>query len=180
MPDSERPTRLFLPIDPSRDHLLGSLDAAVTLLEYGDYECPDCGHFFPIAKQLREHFGDKMLFAFRHFPQYTIHRHASMAAQAAEAAAAEKKFWEMHDLLFAQQDRLETIDLSRSAMRIGLDLYKFESALDTGAYLKRVEEDYSTGERSGVRGTPTLFINRERYAGKVDFESVRAAIEAAI
>lgn len=169
-----------MPVDPQRDHLLGSADARVTLLEYGDYECPDCGRAYPLLRQLIALFGDRLAFGFRHFPQYTTHRHASSAAQAAEAAGAQGKFWPMHDLLYLNQNRLETPDLTHYALRLGLEIYKFESALSAESYLPRVEADYKSGQQSGVKGTPTLFINNSRYRGAIELQAIRAAIEQAM
>lgn len=171
--------RLTVPVDLSRDHCLGKPDAPVTLLEYGDYECPDCGRAYPHLKALQNRFPDQLLFVFRHFPQFSIHHHASTAAQAAEVAALQNKFWPMHDLLYLNQDRLDIPDLTHYALRIGLEVYQFESALSAGAGMRRVEEDFRGGETSGVRGTPTLFINALRYTGEVDLESLAEAIEAA-
>lgn len=170
------PTPLSPPVDPKRDHLLGPADAAVTLLEYGDYECPDCGRAYPMLAALNERFRGQLLFVFRHFPQYTIHRHASMAAQAAEAAGAQGKFWEMHDLLYRNQTGLETPDLTHYALRIGLEVYKFESMLDSGAFAARVEADYASGLASGVHGTPTLFLNGQRWSGPAELEPLVAEI----
>lgn len=174
-----RPTRLAVPFDPKLDHFLGSLAAPVELIEYGDYECPDCGQAYPIVNELRRRFADDRLrFVFRHFPLYTIHSHASVAAQAAEAAGAQGKYWSMHDLLYQNQDRMEVHDLTRYAIRAGLDLYRFEDDLSRERFRPRVEADYAGGERSGVRGTPTLFLNGERYVGKVELESLVTAVGA--
>jgi len=167
---------LAVPTNFSRDHFLGSATAPIVLLEYGDYECPDCGRAYPLLEELRTTLGDQLVFVFRHFPQYAVHTHASMAAQAAQAAGAQGKFWEMHNLLHRNQRNLETPDLTHYALQIGLEIYKFESALDGGAFAKRVEEDFSGGQRSGVRGTPTLFINDRRYHGAVELEALKAAL----
>lgn len=174
-----RPTRLVMPIDPGRDHIVGHAGAPVMLLEYGDYECPDCGRAYPKLNVLRERLGDRLAFAFRHFPQFTIHRHASIAAQAAEAAHAQGKFWAMHDLLYRNQDRMDVPDLTHYALRAGLEVYRFEQSLTSGIYTHRVEEDFETGRQSGVRGTPTLFINGERYVGAVEVDALVEAIERA-
>lgn len=179
MPSDDRPITLSLPLDPNRDHALGLWSAPVQLVEYGDYECPDCLRAFPMIDQLREQFGDRLLFAFRHFPLFTVHRHASVAAQAAEAAGAQGKFWPMHDLLYRHQDHLDPPDLTHHALRLGLDVYRFEHDLTSGSYLRRVEADYKSGEASGVRGTPTLFINGQRFVGKVEVPTLATAIEAA-
>lgn len=178
MPDV-RPTRLSVPVDLKRDHILGPETARVTLLEYGDYECPDCGRAYPMLRELTQRFGDDLRFVFRHFPQFTIHSHASIAAQAAEAANAQGKFWPMHDQLYLHQKALETPDLTHYALRIGLEVYRFESTLDSEIFRKRVEEDYASGQRSGVKGTPTLFINDVRYEGPVEVPALTQAIERA-
>jgi NhaA family Na+:H+ antiporter len=174
------PTDLTIPIDPSRDHTLGPPDAPVTLLEYGDYECPGCGRAYPMLKTLNQRFVGKLRFAFRHFPLYTVHSHASQAAQAAEAAAAQGKFWQMHDLLYQNQKGLEPPDLTHYALRAGLEVYKFDAMLGSGALAQRVESDYASGVASGVTGTPTLFINAVRYCGPVELEPLAAAIERLI
>jgi Na+:H+ antiporter, NhaA family len=173
-----RPVRLTVPIDTGRDHLVGPDDAPVTLLEYGDYECPDCGRAYPLLDELRRTCGDNLRFAFRHFPLFTVHRHASIAAQAAEAAAAQGKFWAMHDLLYLNQDRLELPDFTHYAVKIGLEVYRFDHALAAGTYLRRVQADFAGGTASGVRGTPTLFLNGVRYDGPVSLDALSAAIDA--
>jgi protein-disulfide isomerase len=179
VPDDPRPTRLALPLEPARDHGLGDWAAPVCLIEYGDYECPDCRQAYPMLDALRTRFGPQLLFVFRHFPMFTVHRHASVAAQAAEAAGQQGKFWPMHDLLYLNQNRLEPPDLTYYAAKLGLEIYKFESSLADGIYRKRIETDYDGGVRSGVRGTPTLFINDVRYEGAVEIDALSAAIGAA-
>ncbi|HLL88173.1 MAG TPA: thioredoxin domain-containing protein, partial [Tepidisphaeraceae bacterium] len=153
-----RPTTLTLPVAPERDHIQGRPDAAVVLLEYGDYECPYCGRAYPIVRQLQSALGERLCVAFRNFPLNNVHPHASAAAQAAEAAAAQGKFWEMHALLFEHQGDLEPHDLDRYALRLGLEIYKFQSDVSGQRYAKRVRDDYESGQASGVRGTPTFFI----------------------
>ncbi|MBC8106299.1 MAG: thioredoxin domain-containing protein [Anaerolineae bacterium] len=169
---------LSIPVSDT-DHALGSKTAPVTLVEYGDYECPDCLNAFPIVKQLQDRFGDSLRFVFRHFPRNSIHPHAGVAAQAAEAAALQGKFWEMHETLFKNQHRLGDIDFGNLALKIGAELYNFESSMTADRVVRRVDLDRSSGEASGVRGTPTFFINGRKYAGKADFESLSAAIESA-
>lgn len=173
------PATLAVPIDLGRDHFLGPRDGAVTLLEYGDYECPDCGRAYPLLKALQERFANRLTFVFRHFPLLTVHRHASIAAQAAEAAAAQGKFWPMHDMLYSDQNHLDLVDLTHHALRLGLELYRFDAALGDGTFERRVEEDFTSGQNSGVTGTPTLFINDQRYSGPIDFESLCTAIDTA-
>jgi protein-disulfide isomerase len=170
---------LAIPVTES-DHALGPANAAVTLVEYGDYECPDCLNAFPIVQQLQEKFGDRMRFVFRHFPRNSIHPHAGVAAQAAEAAALQGKFWEMHEIIFRNQHRLGDVDFGNLALKVGAELYSFESAVQSKAVVQRVEQDYQGGQRSNVRGTPTFFINGREYTGKKDFESLSAAVQEAI
>jgi protein-disulfide isomerase len=162
-----------------RDHVQGSRSAPVVLVEYGDYECPDCLKAWPIVKDLKDRLGDGLAVAFRHYPQSGIHPHASAAAQAAEAAASQGKFWEMHDLLFRNQERLAELDLTHLALQLGLEIYRFQADYERAAHVRRIADDVESGGQSGVRGTPTFFINGCRYAGKKDFASMLAAIESA-
>jgi protein-disulfide isomerase len=148
-----------------RDHVAGPEDALVTLVEYGDYECPYCGMAYPIVKRAQRELGSKLRFVFRNFPLAESHPHARLAAQAAEAAGAQGKFWEMHDMLFEHQDALEAQDLIGYAKSLGLDTAQFARDLETGKYEKRVRDDFRNGVRSGVNGTPTFFVNGNRYDG---------------
>jgi protein-disulfide isomerase len=157
-------TRLTVPV-ARRDHIQGRLDAPVTLLEYGDYECPACGQVFPIVKAVQERLGDSLCFAFRHFPLTNVHPHSEHAAEAAEAAAAQGKFWMMHDTLFENQDALEDEDLIRYATALRLNARRLITEIQTGAYATRLREDFMSGIRGGVNGTPTFFINGIRYDG---------------
>jgi protein-disulfide isomerase len=168
---------LAVAIDLARDHVLGSRDAPVTLLEYGDYECPDCGAAYPLLRELQARFPRQLLFVFRHFPLFTIHQHASQAAQAVEEAAVQGKFWPMHDLLYTNQKHLDLSDLTHLALRLGLEIYQFEAALSSGIHRRRVEEDYQGGLRSGVHKTPTLFINGNLYDGPITVEALGAEIQ---
>jgi protein-disulfide isomerase len=169
--------RLTLPVS-ERDHVLGPATAAVTLVEYGDYECPYCGAAHPSVLQVRQTLGDDLRFAFRHFPLSQIHRHALPAAEAAEAAGAQGKFWEMHDLLFANQHALELDHLLGYAAALGLDLDRFALELAQHTHEPRIREDFMSGIRSGVNGTPTFFVNGVRHNGGYDPESLLAAIRA--
>lgn len=161
-----------------RDHIAGSLSAPVVLVEYGDYECPDCLNAWPIVQELQRTFGPKLGFVFRHYPQSSIHLHASAAAQAAEAAAAQGQFWQMHDLLFSHQQDLATIDLTHLALQLGLEVYGFQSSLDDGKIARKVRDDYESGRESGVKGTPTFFFNGRRYRGRADAKSMGAEIRS--
>ncbi len=168
-------SRLTLPVS-GRDHALGPSDAPATLLEYGDYECPHCGAAYPIVEALRDRLGDLLQFAYRHFPLSQIHPHAALAAESAEAAGAQGKFWEMHEALFTHQDALDGVHLLRYAAAIGLDVDEFRRDLETHAHAARVKEDFMSGVRSGVNGTPTFFINGLRYDGSRDFETMYAVL----
>jgi protein-disulfide isomerase len=149
----------------ARDHAAGPDDAPVTLVEYGDYECPYCGMAAPIVKRAQQDIGSRLRFIFRNFPLAEAHPHARLAAQAAEAAGAQGKFWEMHDTLFEHQDALEAEDLVGYAKSLGLDAAQFARELEAGTYEKRVRDDFRSGVRSGVNGTPTFFVNGSRYDG---------------
>jgi protein-disulfide isomerase len=149
----------------AEDHAAGPDDAPVTLVEYGDYECPYCGMAHPIVKRAQQELGNQLRFVFRNFPLAEAHPHARLAAQAAEAAGAQGKFWEMHDMLFENQDALEVQDLVGYAESIGLDTVRFVRDLEAGTFEKRVRDDFRSGVKSGVNGTPTFFINGARYDG---------------
>jgi protein-disulfide isomerase len=159
------------------DHIQGAEDAPVTLLEYGDYQCPYCGEAYPIVKQLQHTVGDKMRFVFRNFPLTTVHPHAEDAAETAEAADAQGKFWEMHDRLYEHQDELAHSQLIGHARGLGLDIGKFEDELDHHVYLPRVREDFLSGVRGGVNGTPTFFVNGVRHDGSYDFHTLLEEVQ---
>ena len=168
--------RLTLPVG-QRDHAQGPEVAAVTLVEYGDYECPHCGRAYPIVKRVQQRLGDRLRFVFRNFPLTGLHPHAQRAAEAAEAAAAQGRFWEMHDCLYEHQEALDDDSLERYALSLGLDLARFSRELDGQAHAPRVREDFMSGVRSGVNGTPTFYLNGMRYDGAWDLETLVAAIE---
>lgn len=168
------------PVVGKRDHVQGPSTATVTLVEYGDYQCPFCGNTRPIVKKLQKHFGDQLRFIFRSFPQARVHAYAERAAEAAEAAGAQGKFWEMHEYLFEHQVALEVENLVRAGAALGLDKVKFEREVAERVYAKRVQEDMQSGIDSGVGGTPTLFINGVRNDDDDDFETLKAKIEEAI
>jgi protein-disulfide isomerase len=157
--------------------VLGSETAPLTLVEYGDYECPFCGAAHPSVKQVIQ-VRRRARFAYRHFPLTQIHPHAGQAAEAAEAAGAQGRFWQYHDLLFENQDRLSTRDLVGYAQALGLDVERFVTDLEQRTYTPRVREDFISGVRSGVNGTPTLFVNGLRHNGGYDPETLVAALLA--
>ncbi len=162
----------------AHDHAEGSIDAPLTLVEYGDYQCPYCGAAYPVVKRLQKTLGKKLRFVFRNFPLSQLHPYALVAAQAAEAAALQGKFWKMHDLLFEQQDLLKPEIIPVWAKRIELNLEQFGSDIKQGVVEKRIKEDRQSGIRSGVNGTPTFFINGKRYDGSPDYNSLMAALES--
>lgn len=147
------------------DHSTGPDDAPVTLVEYGDFECPSCGMAYPIVKAVQQQMGNRLRFIFRNFPLAEVHPHAEHAAESAEAAAVQGKFWEMHDILFEHQSRLDDEHLVRYASEIGADPEQVAGALASGAFVDQVEADFMSGVRSGVNGTPTFFIDGERWDG---------------
>lgn len=161
-----------------RDHAEGPADAPLTLVEYGDYQCPYCGAAYPVVKRLQKTLGQKLRFVFRNFPMTQVHPYALVAAEAAEAAALQGKFWEMHDLLFEQQTFLEPDIIPLWAKRIGLDLDLFGKAIKQVAVARRIKEDRQSGIRSGVNGTPTFYINAVRYDGSPDYESLLVTLES--
>jgi predicted DsbA family dithiol-disulfide isomerase len=151
----------------------------VTLVKYGDYECPYCGKAHPVLKELQERVGEQVRFVFRHFPLDSVHPRARRAAQAASAASSQGRFWEMHDLLYENQDKLSDEDLMRYAAELGLDLPQFEKDLANDHHAWRIEEDRLGGNRAGVEGTPGFFVNGVRYTGPIDVDGLLAAIEEA-
>ena len=157
-------SRLSPPVSP-RDHAQGSTRGAATLVEYGDFECPHCAAAYPLVKQVQEAMGAKLRLVYRHFPLTRIHPHAQHAAEMAEAAAQHGKFWPMHDLLFENQDALDDQNLVAYAASLGIDPQWAAAALADGRFQRRVRDDFASGVRSGVNGTPTFFINGERYDG---------------
>jgi protein-disulfide isomerase len=170
---------LTVPVTPGRDHVQGPADAPVTLVEYGDYECPYCGAAYPIVKDLQARMGNQLRFVFRNFPISTSHPHAEHAAEAAEAAAAQGQFWPMHDLLYEHQRHLTDDDLRGYAERIGLDAERFERELAEHIHAARVHEDFLSGVRSGVNGTPSFYINGTRHDGSFDADTLLAALQRA-
>jgi protein-disulfide isomerase len=167
--------RLTPAVTPN-DHAEGPEDAAVTLVEYGDYECPHCGRAYPIIKQIQERFGAGLRFVFRNFPLTEAHAHAQHAAEAAESAAVMGRFWQMHDALFEHQRALGDRDLVAYGAAVGVDESQLARDLAEHTYASRVREDFRSGVRSGVNGTPTFFINGIRYDDAWDLESLTEAL----
>jgi protein-disulfide isomerase len=168
---------LKVPVTP-RDHILGPANAPVTLVEYGDYECPHCGAAHPIVKLVLEQFGDSMRFVFRHFPLSQIHPNARPAAESAEFAGAHGRFWETHDGIYENQDRLGLPLLFALASALGLSEAELREALVNGTYTDKVKSDFLGGVRSGVNGTPSFFINGQRHDGSYAFGDLVSAVEA--
>lgn len=171
--------KMIVPVN-AHDHAQGPATAPVTLVEYGDYECPDCGDAYPVVKELQKRLGDKLRFVYRNFPLNHQHPHAQHAAEVAEAAGDQGKFWEMHDLLYEKQKQLEDAQLLRYADQLGLDKAKIQQTLDNHAYTARIKEEISSGTRSGVNGTPTFFINGQRHNAAYDVETLMTAINKAL
>jgi len=167
-------SKLTVPVG-AHDHVSGPADAPVTLVEYGDYECPYCGEAYPLLKAVQHALGDNLRFVFRNFPLTEMHPHALHAAELAEAAAAEGKFWEAHDMLYENQEALADQDLARYAHALGLPNTAFGEAV-SGRYDAKIESDFSSGVRSGVNGTPCLFINGVRYDGPRDYDTLVALL----
>jgi Na+/H+ antiporter NhaA len=169
---------LYLDVDPERDHFRGPADAPVTVVEYGDFECPYCGMAEPVVRELIREFGD-VRYVWRHLPLSDVHPHAQLAAEAAEAAAGQGAFWELHDLLLDHQDALEPDDLIGYAERLGLDVERFATDLSYHVGAARVADDIDSADLSGVSGTPTFFVNGRRHYGAYDIDALSAAVRAA-
>jgi len=173
------PFELAVPLNAS-DHTLGPDHAPVTVVEYGDFECPNCKQAAPAVKLLLERYTERVRFAFRHFPLEDVHPHALTAAQAAECAGGQGKFWEMHDLLFANQEHLKPKQLHSYAEQLGLDMARFTAEMDDQVYLQRVREHIASGLKSGVRGTPGIFVNGRivdvSFGLRAMFEGTEAAL----
>jgi len=172
-------TRLVVPVDPGRDHIQGPLAASLTLVEYGDYQCPYCGAAYPEVKKIQKQLGSKLRFVFRNFPLSRIHEHALNAAETAEAANAQGKFWDMHDFLYEHQDTLGDPGVALGfAKKLGLDIQKFQHDLSQHTHQSRIKEDFNGGVRSGVNGTPTFYVNGLRHEGAVTAKELVKALEA--
>ncbi len=169
-------TSLTKPVTPE-DHIQGPEDAPVTLIEYGDFQCPHCGAAYFVLKEVQERMGDRLRFVYRHFPISQSHEYAMPAAEASESAAAQGKFWEMHDYIFEHQDLLDRQHLPQFAEAIGLSGDQVRQDLENHTYEDQIQEDFMGGVRSGVNGTPSLFINGERYNGPVALNQLLRALE---
>ena len=169
---------LAAPVDPDRDHIRGPREAPVTLVEYGDFECPYCGQAEPVIRELLAGHGE-LRYVWRHLPLNDVHPRAQLAAEAVEAAAEQDAFWEMHDVLLRPQAALTTATSSRYAAELGLDLERFDDDLRTHAGAARIAEDVDGADLSGVSGTPTFFINGRRHQGAYDIDSLTRAVKAA-
>jgi Na+/H+ antiporter NhaA/predicted DsbA family dithiol-disulfide isomerase len=171
-------TDLADPVDPEHDHIRGPDEAPVTLVEYGDFQCPYCGRAEPVVRELLSDFGD-VRYVWRHLPLSDVHPGAQLAAEASEAAAAQGRFWEMHDVLLRHQDALRPPDLTGYAKKLGLDVERFNEELRRHAWAGRVAEDVDSADLSAVSGTPTFFVNGIRHQGAYDLETLSAAVRAA-
>ena len=170
---------LTVPIGPA-EHTLGPAHAPVTVVEYGDFECPNCKQAATAVRLLLEHFANRVLFVFRHFPLEEVHPHAEPAAEAAECAGGQGKFWPMHDLLFAHQDRLKPSHLRGYAEELELDMARFTTEMNDHVYLQRVREHQQSGHDSGVRATPAFFVNGSIQDVSFGLHLLRDAVEAAL
>jgi len=168
-------SKLAVPVS-AKDHIEGSADAPVTLVEYGDFQCPSCGQAAPLVKKLQKHFGDNLRFVFRNFP-LEMHPWAEHAAEAAEFAGAHNKFWEMHDALFKHQSNLADTALVKMVKELGLPADELGKALADGQYAAKVKADFDGGVKSGVTGTPMFYLNGQRYDDAYDYDTIAAAIE---
>jgi protein-disulfide isomerase len=170
---------LAVPVDRT-DHIEGPANAGVTLVEYGDFECPNCAQAYHAVNMLRKHFAGRLRFVFRQYPLREVHPHAELAAEAAEASGAQGKFWQMHALLFENQQHLKLNSLRQYAAKLELDLARFDFELEDHVYLQRVQEHVAGGRDSGIRGTPAFFVNGILHDVSFGFEALQAAIDAAL
>jgi len=177
---SEHTKKLIVPVKRDHDHIQGPVNAPISLVEYGDYECPYTGHAFPIVKEITRRLGDTICFVFRNFPLNEIHPHAQHAAEAAEAAAAQDKFWQMHNYLFEHQNILDDSHISEYAQKVGLDIKRFEKEISEHIYAPIIKDSLINGIKSGVEGTPTFFLNGIRYEGSWDLETLLKTVKSVI
>ena len=177
--ESYEPPKLVVPVDPSRDHIQGDSKAILTLVEYGDYQCPFCGAAYPEVKKAQKELGSKLRFVFRNFPLTNVHEFAMDAAETAEAGAAQGKFWEMHDFLYEHQRTLGDHSVALAyAKKLGLDTQKFEREISQHVYQKRIKDDFMGGVRSGVNGTPTFYVNGVRHDGPAEADAIVKSLTA--
>ena len=175
-PEKYRAPTLEIPVTPERDHIEGPANAALTLVEYGDYQCPYCGAAYPEVKKVQKELGPELRFVFRNFPLTNMHEHAMNAAETAEAASAQGKFWPMHDFLYEHQATLGDPGVALGyAKKLGLDTQRFDREIAQHMYQKRIKDDFMGGVRSGVNGTPTFYVNGVRHDGDA---VAKALIEA--
>lgn len=164
----------------SKDHIQGGEQAQLTLVEYGDYECPYCGIAYPIVKRIQEYFGNRLRFVFRNFPLVDSHPHAGIAAMAAEFAATKGKFWEMHDLLYENQENLELSDIMRYAESLNLSSTELQTAIKNEIFAEKIQNELMDGARSGVNGTPSFFINNILFKGSFEYENLLSGLNDAL
>jgi protein-disulfide isomerase len=176
----EETAQLTPPVNETHDHIQGPQKIPITLLEYGDYECPYCGQAYSIIKNIQNILGNSLRFVFRNFPITQSHPHAQDAAEAAESAGAQNKFWEMHDILYEHQQALDDKHLEKYAKILELDKYRFKNDMFNHVYAGRVREDFLSGVRSGVNGTPCFYINGLRYDKSWDFETLLETLKSHI
>ncbi len=173
----EKKYPLTLPVS-ERDHMQGGDNAKVTLVEYGDYQCPYCGQAYPIVKKIQEDLGENLKFVFRNFPLTEIHEYSFQAAESAEISDEYGKFWEMHDMLYENQENLQEANLVIMADKLGMNAIEFGKKLASGEKAERVKEDFMSGVESGVNGTPSFYINGFKYEGPWDYENLKSAIQS--
>jgi len=170
---------LAVPVQPV-DHMRGPHTARIVVVEYGDFECPDCRRVYPATGMLVQHFGNRIAFVYRHFPLTEVHPHAELAAEVSEIAAAQGKFWEMHAMLFEHPGQLDETHMRRFAEELGLDMARYQAELDDHVYLQRIQEHVAGGKRSGVRGTPTFYLNGAIQDVSAGMEPILKHIHAAL
>ncbi|MFL6372712.1 MAG: DsbA family protein [Nitrososphaera sp.] len=180
MASHEAVRKLTVPVSIGLDHIRGSINAPITIVEYGDYECPYTGGAYPVVKEIMKQFDEMIYFVFRNFPLNDIHPHAQHAAEAAEAAAAQGKFWQMHDYLFEHQKALDDAHLFEYAKKVGLDIDKFKKEMSEHVYAPLINKSLKSGIDSGVEGTPTFFINGERYEDSWDLDTLTSFLNKSL
>ncbi len=168
--------QLSVPVNEN-DHIQGKINAPITMVEYGDYQCPYCGQAYYIVKKVQEYFGDQLRLVFRNFPLAEMHEYAFNAAQSAEIAAIYDKFWEMHDLLFENQENLDTDSLISYAGQLGIDQNEFAEKLESNELAQYVKNQFMSGVESGVNGTPSFYINDYKYEGPWDYENLLSILK---